>query len=69
MSGSKSSALGLITIAYVLCIAAAAAVLWWGGLPQPWDAFAASPPSWAANRELSSSHRMREIDCCGAAFM
>lgn len=41
MSGSKSSALGLITIAYVLCIAAAAAVLWWGGLPQPWDAFAA----------------------------
>lgn len=41
MSGSKSSALGLITIAYILCIAAAAAVLWWGGLPQPWDAFAA----------------------------
>jgi steroid 5-alpha reductase family enzyme len=41
MSGSKSSALGLITVAYILCIAAAAAVLWWGGLPQPWDAFAA----------------------------
>jgi len=41
MSGSKSSALGLITVAYILCIAAAATVLWWGGLPQPWDAFAA----------------------------
>ena len=41
MSGSKSAALGLITVAYIVCIAAAAAVLVWITLPQPWNAFAA----------------------------
>lgn len=41
MAGSKSSALGLITVAYLLCLAAGAAVLAFAGLPQPWDALAA----------------------------
>ncbi len=42
MAAGKASALGLITVAYGVCIAAAAAVLYGGlGLPQPWDSFAA----------------------------
>lgn len=37
----KTSDLGLITLSYVLCIAAAVAVLYGLALPQPWDALAA----------------------------
>jgi steroid 5-alpha reductase family enzyme len=40
MSG-KASALGLVTLAYLLCIAAALATLYAVDLPQPWNAFAA----------------------------
>jgi steroid 5-alpha reductase family enzyme len=40
MSG-KASALGLVALAYLLCIAAAAVVLYAVDLPQPWNAFAA----------------------------
>jgi steroid 5-alpha reductase family enzyme len=40
MSG-KASALGLVALAYLLCIAAAVAVLYAVDLPQPWNAFAA----------------------------
>jgi steroid 5-alpha reductase family enzyme len=37
----KASALGLVTFAYLACIAAAAATLYLLQLPQPWNAFAA----------------------------
>lgn len=40
---SKTSSLGIITLSYILCTAAAAVVLFGGflELPQPWDAFVA----------------------------
>ena len=58
MAGSKSSALGLITVAYLLCLAAGAAVLAFAGLPAPWDTLAADvvatgwgvPHMWAGTR-------------------
>lgn len=37
----KTASLLLVLLAYVVCIAAGAAVLWGQYLPQPWDAFAA----------------------------
>lgn len=40
MSG-KTSALGIVTFAYLACIAAAALALYLFELPQPWNAFAA----------------------------
>lgn len=38
---SKTAALGLITWAYLVCIAAGAAVLWLWDVPAPWNALAA----------------------------
>lgn len=37
----KASALGLVVVAYLACIAAAGATLYLADLPQPWNAFAA----------------------------
>jgi len=41
MAGATKSDWIPIYVAYLLCIAAGAAVLVWGGLPQPWDALVA----------------------------